>query len=111
MCLKTLQFNERLAVGAGSCLVEALEPAPIVYLYEQTTWTRPVILLRVWPFDITRKAAGMKRDEFLAQPEVEAFIEWLAANLPVLTFELRFKSSKFVHIRAVRRGRRGSALR
>ncbi|WP_155249916.1 hypothetical protein [Pseudomonas putida] len=53
----------------------------------------------------------MKRDEFLAQPEVEAFIEWLAANLPVLTFELRFKSSKFVHIRAVRRGRRGSALR
>ncbi|BAP43398.1 putative uncharacterized protein [Pseudomonas sp. StFLB209] len=38
----------------------------------------------------------MKRDEFLAQPEVEAFIEWLAANLPVLTFKLRFKSSKFV---------------
>lgn len=38
----------------------------------------------------------MKREKFLAQPEVEAFIAWLAASLPALTFKLRFKSSKFV---------------
>lgn len=53
-------------------------------------------MLRVWPFDITCKAAGMKREQFLLQPEVEAFVEWLATNLPALTFKLRFKSSKFV---------------
>lgn len=38
----------------------------------------------------------MKREQFLAQPEVEAFVEWLVVNLPALTFKLRFKSSKFV---------------
>jgi len=38
----------------------------------------------------------MKREEFLVQPEVESFIAWLAANLPALTFKLRFKASKFV---------------
>ena len=38
----------------------------------------------------------MKREQFLAQPEVESFITWLAANLPTLTFKLRFKASKFV---------------
>ena len=38
----------------------------------------------------------MKRKQFLAQPEVESFITWLAANLPTLTFKLRFKASKFV---------------
>lgn len=38
----------------------------------------------------------MKREQFLAQPEVEAFVAWLVANLPTLTFKLRFKSSKFV---------------
>ncbi|MBH3430226.1 hypothetical protein [Pseudomonas alkylphenolica] len=38
----------------------------------------------------------MKRKQFLAQPEVESFIVWLADNLPTLTFKLRFKSSKFV---------------
>ncbi|PRN05275.1 hypothetical protein A0O30_08290 [Pseudomonas sp. LLC-1] len=38
----------------------------------------------------------MKREEFLAQPEVESFIAWLAANLPVLTFKLRFKASNCV---------------
>ncbi|MGY3173114.1 hypothetical protein ACVWYU_002509 [Pseudomonas sp. TE12234] len=38
----------------------------------------------------------MKREQFLAQTEVESFIAWLAANLPTLTFKLRFKSSKFV---------------
>lgn len=38
----------------------------------------------------------MKREQFLAQPEVESFVAWLAANLPTLTFKLRFKSSKFV---------------
>jgi hypothetical protein len=38
----------------------------------------------------------MKREQFLAQPEVAAFIEWLVANLPTLTFNLRFKASKFV---------------
>lgn len=38
----------------------------------------------------------MKREQFLAQPEVEAFLAWLVANLPTLTFKLRFKSSKFV---------------
>ncbi|AFK68701.1 hypothetical protein YSA_03585 [Pseudomonas putida ND6] len=58
MCLKSLQLNGRIAAGAGNCLARALEPAPIVYLYEQTTWTRPVILLRVWPFGITSKAAA-----------------------------------------------------
>lgn len=38
----------------------------------------------------------MKREQFLAQPEVESFVAWLAANLPTLTFNLRFKASKFV---------------
>jgi len=38
----------------------------------------------------------MQREQFLAQPEIESFIAWLAANLPTLTFKLRFKSSKFV---------------
>ncbi|WP_240539590.1 hypothetical protein [Pseudomonas rhizophila] len=38
----------------------------------------------------------MKHEQFLLQPEVEAFVEWLATNLPTLTFKLRFKSSKFV---------------
>ena len=38
----------------------------------------------------------MKREQFLAQTEVESFIAWLAANLPTLTFKLRFKASKFV---------------
>lgn len=38
----------------------------------------------------------MKREQFLAQPEVDSFIAWLSANLPTLTFKLRFKSSKFV---------------
>lgn len=38
----------------------------------------------------------MKREQFLAQPEVESFIAWLAVNLPTLTFKLRFKASKFV---------------
>lgn len=38
----------------------------------------------------------MKRKQFLAQPEVQSFIAWLEANLPTLTFKLRFKSSKFV---------------
>jgi len=38
----------------------------------------------------------MKRDQFLAQPEVESFVAWLVANLPTLRFKLRFKSSKFV---------------
>ncbi|MEB6588414.1 hypothetical protein MXM82_04580 [Pseudomonas asiatica] len=38
----------------------------------------------------------MKREEFLVQPEVESFIAWLAANLPALTFKLRFKASNYV---------------
>ncbi|MDE1529776.1 hypothetical protein PVE90_08595 [Pseudomonas carnis] len=38
----------------------------------------------------------MKREQFLAQPEVESFIAWLATNLPTLTLKLRFKASKFV---------------
>ncbi|MEZ0196591.1 hypothetical protein Q1Z72_07045 [Pseudomonas qingdaonensis] len=38
----------------------------------------------------------MKREQFLAQSEVESFIAWLATNLPTLTFKLRFKASKFV---------------
>jgi hypothetical protein len=38
----------------------------------------------------------MQRKEFLSQPEVSAFIEWLAQTLLTLTVELRFKSSKFV---------------
>jgi hypothetical protein len=38
----------------------------------------------------------MKREQFLAQPEVDSFIAWLSANLPTLTFKLRFKASKFV---------------
>ncbi|MCF4981647.1 hypothetical protein GIW56_19725 [Pseudomonas gessardii] len=38
----------------------------------------------------------MKREQFLAQPEVESFIAWLAMYLPTLTFKLRFKASKFV---------------
>jgi hypothetical protein len=50
----------------------------------------------VWPFDITGKVVCMQREQFLAQPEIESFIAWLAANLPTLTFKLRFKSSKFV---------------
>ena len=74
----------------------ASECVPFVYLYGQTTWTWPALLLSVWPFDITGKATCMKREQFLAQPEVESFIAWLAANLPMLTFKLRFKASKFV---------------
>lgn len=96
MCLKTLQVAGPIAAGVEKRLFRALEPAQFVYLYEQTTWTWPAILLRVWPFDIARKAACMKREQFLAQPEVESFVAWLAANLPALTFKLRFKSSKFV---------------
>lgn len=38
----------------------------------------------------------MKREQFLAQPEVESFLEWLAVNLPTLNFKLRFKASQFV---------------
>lgn len=38
----------------------------------------------------------MKRKQFLAHPEVESFVAWLAANLPTLSFKLRFKSSTFV---------------
>ncbi|MNH47974.1 hypothetical protein D3C79_1114960 [compost metagenome] len=55
MRLKTLQFNGLIAAGDRNRLARALEPAPIVYLYEQTTWTGSVILLRVWPFDIVRR--------------------------------------------------------
>ena len=38
----------------------------------------------------------MKREQFLAQPEVDAFIAWMATSLPTLTFKLRFKSSQYV---------------
>ncbi|MDF3132833.1 hypothetical protein [Pseudomonas extremaustralis] len=38
----------------------------------------------------------MRREQFLAQPEIESFIAWLATNLPRLTFKLRFKSSPLV---------------
>lgn len=38
----------------------------------------------------------MKREQFLTQPEVASFVEWLQANLPTLTFNLNFKASKFV---------------
>lgn len=38
----------------------------------------------------------MKREQFLAQPEVESFVAWLVVNLPKLAFKLNFKSSKFV---------------
>lgn len=38
----------------------------------------------------------MKRNQFLAQPEVESFVVWLVENLPKLTFSLNFKPSKFV---------------
>jgi len=38
----------------------------------------------------------MKREEFLNQPEVDEFINWLVENLPRLTFRLDFKTSKFV---------------
>lgn len=38
----------------------------------------------------------MKREEFLAQPEVEAFVAWLVTNLPTLSFKLNFKSSQYV---------------
>lgn len=41
-------------------------------------------------------AGRMKREEFLSQPEVESFIEWLVMNLPKLTFRLQFKPSRFV---------------
>jgi len=53
-------------------------------------------LLRVWPFDITDTVVRMRREQFLAQPEIESFIAWLATNLPRLTFKLRFKSSPLV---------------
>ena len=53
--IKTLQFSGLIAAGARNRLAKALKPAPIVYLYEQTTWTGSVILLRVWPFDIVRR--------------------------------------------------------
>lgn len=79
-----------------TALFRVLEPAPFVYLYAQTIWTQHVILLRLWPLDTTCKAACMKREQFLTQPEVEAFVDWLVVNLPALTFKLRFKSSKFV---------------
>ncbi|TFY85118.1 hypothetical protein DYL59_26805 [Pseudomonas kairouanensis] len=38
----------------------------------------------------------MKREQFLAQPEVEAFVAWLHVRLPSLTFNLRFKPSNAV---------------
>lgn len=38
----------------------------------------------------------MKRNQFLAQPEVESFVLWLVEHLPTLSFSLNFKSSKFV---------------
>ncbi|WP_397449961.1 hypothetical protein [Pseudomonas sp. NA-150] len=38
----------------------------------------------------------MKRNQFLAQPEVESFVVWLVEHLPKLTFSLNFKPSKFV---------------
>lgn len=38
----------------------------------------------------------MKRAQFLAQPEVVDFLAWLQVNLPVLSFNLRFKASNFV---------------
>lgn len=38
----------------------------------------------------------MQREEFLAQQEVGAFIDWLVANLPNIRVDLSFKSSKFV---------------
>lgn len=53
--LKNLQFSGLIAAGARNRLAKALKLAPIVYLYEQTTWTGSVILLRVWPFDIARR--------------------------------------------------------
>lgn len=53
-------------------------------------------MLRVWPFDITDTVVRMRREQFLAQPEIESFIAWLATNLPRLTFKLRFKSSPLV---------------
>ncbi|SKA88167.1 hypothetical protein SAMN05421862_105161 [Pseudomonas extremaustralis] len=55
-----------------------------------------MVLLRVWPFDITGTVVCMRREQFLAQPEIESFIAWLATNLPRLTFKLRFKSSPLV---------------
>ena len=78
------------------CLVWALAPVPLIYLYGQTTWTEALVLLRVWPFDITDTVVRMRREQFLAQPEIESFIAWLATNLPRLTFKLRFKSSPLV---------------
>lgn len=79
-----------------TCLVWALAPVPLIYLYGQTTWTEALVLLRVWPFDITGTVVCMRREQFLAQPEIESFIAWLATNLPRLTFKLRFKSSPLV---------------
>lgn len=38
----------------------------------------------------------MNREQFLAKPEVESFVDWLVTNLPELTFKLNFKASKFV---------------
>lgn len=38
----------------------------------------------------------MKREQFLAQPEVQSFVEWLQARLPTLTFSLNFKRSNLV---------------
>ena len=38
----------------------------------------------------------MKREQFLVQPEVEAFIAWLQEHLPTFTFNLRFKASNAV---------------
>ncbi|WP_416422366.1 hypothetical protein RAM80_20980 [Pseudomonas sp. App30] len=38
----------------------------------------------------------MQRAQFLKQPEVAAFVEWLVKTLPTLTFNLDFKRSKYV---------------
>lgn len=38
----------------------------------------------------------MQPKQFLAQPEVAYFIDWLVTNLPLLTFNLNFKASKHV---------------
>ena len=51
---------------------------------------------RAYSFDITLKETFMNREQFLAKPEVESFVDWLVTNLPELTFKLNFKASKFV---------------
>ena len=38
----------------------------------------------------------MDRNQFLAQPEVKSFVEWLLADLPTQTYHLDFKASKYV---------------